>query len=167
MASFSVKVEGMSAIIGSLTSMVGVSNTPEFRQALLNAATAVEFRAKANLQEMVYSNPEGWYKRKHSGGGLYGTTQASGKIERERGGISTAVVSTNKYAVYVHFGTGIYAADGKGRKTPWVYRDEDGGFHRTVGVHPKPYLSQALKDSEREVIILLSDAVDNLSRRKK
>lgn len=56
--------------------------------------------------------------------------------------IGTAV----EYAVYVEMGTGIYASDGKGRKIPWTYKDEDGNWHTTKGSHPKPYLKPALEE---------------------
>ena len=49
-------------------------------------------------------------------------------------------------------GTGIYATDGKGRKTPWTYRDEDGNFHRTVGVRPKPYMTEGAKRALPKVL---------------
>lgn len=51
-----------------------------------------------------------------------------------------------EYAPYVHNGTGIYAKDGNGRKTPWGYEVEAGkhkGFHWTRGQRPKPFLEDA------------------------
>ena len=58
----------------------------------------------------------------------------------------TVVVGTNvPYAVYVHYGTGLYAENGKGRKTPWVYTDRHGVKHWTRGVHPRPFLRQGIQ----------------------
>lgn len=51
------------------------------------------------------------------------------------------------YAPYVHQGTGIYAVDGNGRKTPWGYTVKAGkhkGFHWTVGQRPQPFLKNAV-----------------------
>ena len=56
--------------------------------------------------------------------------------------IGTAV----EYAPYVEMGTGIYASDGTGRKTPWVYKDGEGNWHTTKGSRPKPYLKPAMAD---------------------
>ncbi len=52
-------------------------------------------------------------------------------------------------------GTGLYAANGDGRKTPWVYKDAD-GFHWTQGMRPRPFLRPAVldhKDEYRNIII--------------
>ena len=58
------------------------------------------------------------------------------------------VVGTNlEYAPYVEFGTGIYAVNGDGRQTPWVYRTADGEFYFTVGQKPQPYLLPALEEN--------------------
>lgn len=46
---------------------------------------------------------------------------------------------TASYAPYVEYGTGIFAEGGNGRQTPWVYKDEEGNFHRTVGMAAKPF----------------------------
>ena len=57
-------------------------------------------------------------------------------------------VGTNvEYAPYVEFGTGIHAANGDGRQTPWVYRTADGEFHWTEGQEPQPYLEPALEEN--------------------
>lgn len=60
----------------------------------------------------------------------------------------TVVVGTNTpYAVYVEFGTGIYAENGQGRKTPWAYRDRKGELHWTRGVRPRPFLKTAIQNN--------------------
>lgn len=56
---------------------------------------------------------------------------------------NAAYIGTNvEYAAYVELGTGIYAEEG-GRKTPWSYKDENGEWHRTSGMKPRPYLRPA------------------------
>ncbi|MDM0720058.1 HK97 gp10 family phage protein, partial [Clostridium perfringens] len=60
------------------------------------------------------------------------------------------VGNTMEYAPYVHQGTGIYAKDGNGRKTPWKYKVESGkykGWHITKGQRPQPFLEKAKIDS--------------------
>lgn len=53
------------------------------------------------------------------------------------------VANSMEIAPYVHQGTGIYAVNGDGRKTPWKYEAKSGkykGWHTTVGQRPKPFL---------------------------
>lgn len=58
--------------------------------------------------------------------------------------------SNLEYAVYNEVGTGIYAEGGGGRKTPWIYVDEDGVWHRTVGMKPKHMLKRAASEHTDE-----------------
>lgn len=63
---------------------------------------------------------------------------------------ATAIVGTisnsEEIAPYVHQGTGIYAVNGDGRKTPWKYEVKSGkykGWHTTRGQKPCPFLEYA------------------------
>lgn len=58
-------------------------------------------------------------------------------------------VGTNKeYAPYVEMGTGLFAANGDGRKdVPWRYKDAQGNWHTTSGQKPQPFLQPALQDN--------------------
>ena len=67
-------------------------------------------------------------------------------------------VGTNvEYAPYVELGTGIYAEEGNGRKTPWVYKDTEGKWHRTSGMKAQPYLRPALEKHLSEYEDILRD----------
>lgn len=70
-------------------------------------------------------------------------------------------VGTNEeYGPYVHNGTGIYAKDGNGRKTPWGYTVRAGkhkGFHRTKGQRPQPFLENAKLEKKSAVERILGD----------
>ena len=69
------------------------------------------------------------------------------EVDWDGGKIIGRIGSNLDYAPYVHQGTGIYAADGDGRKTPWGYRAETGkykGFHWTKGQRPQPFLKKAV-----------------------
>ena len=49
-------------------------------------------------------------------------------------------------SIYVHQGTGLYASDGNGRKTPWKYKAPAGkykGWHTTKGQKPNPFMDRA------------------------
>ena len=70
-------------------------------------------------------------------------------------------VGTNEeYGPYVHNGTGIYAKDGNGRKTPWGYTIRAGkhkGFHWTQGQRPQPFLENAKLEKKSTVERILGD----------
>lgn len=68
--------------------------------------------------------------------------------------------SNLEYAPYVHNGTGIYAKDGDGRKTPWGYAAKGGkykGYHVTRGQRPQPFLEDAKVKSRKAVEKALGD----------
>lgn len=67
--------------------------------------------------------------------------------EGKEGNIGTRV----EYAPYVCYGTGIYAEDGDGRQTPWVYRTADGEFYFTHGQKPQPFLRPALEENTQQI----------------
>ena len=54
------------------------------------------------------------------------------------------------YALYVELGTGIYATDGSGRKSPWTWYDKNGKAHFTHGMKPVHYLRDAVSDHKEE-----------------
>ena len=123
-------------------------------QSLLAGALTLERAAKEKLKELVYDEPETWYRRGF-GAGLFGATQATNKIVFAGDQLTTGVRTNKDYAKYVMFGTGIYAADGKGRKTPWVYEDDEGKFHWTVGQRPKPYLTLAGQKAKGDILNII------------
>lgn len=48
---------------------------------------------------------------------------------------------TAEYAKYVEYGTGIYAENGQGRKTPWIYFSEElQRFIKTNGMEAQPFM---------------------------
>ncbi len=58
---------------------------------------------------------------------------------------NTVYIGTNsEYAAYVELGTGVYYPGG--RRTPWVYQDAKGQWHRTSGHKAQPYLKPAVAD---------------------
>lgn len=66
----------------------------------------------------------------------------------------TGVISVGaEYAIYVEYGTGIYATGPGGsraKKLPWSYKDDDGEWHTTYGMHAQPFWNPAI-DAGRKV----------------
>ena len=61
--------------------------------------------------------------------------------------------SRYKNALWEELGTGIYALNGDGRKTKWVYKSpKDGKFYATVGKKPRRALYNAY-NSKKNLII--------------
>lgn len=61
----------------------------------------------------------------------------------------TVFIGSNlEYAAYVELGTGVYYSGG--RRTPWVYQDDDGNWHMTKGMRARPYLKPAIADHVKD-----------------
>lgn len=64
-------------------------------------------------------------------------------ITHQMDGDNKVLIGSNtSYAAYVELGTGKYTEGG--RKTPWLYEDSKGNWHRTSGQKAQPYLKPAL-----------------------
>lgn len=60
---------------------------------------------------------------------------------------NTVFIGSNvPYAVWHEVGSGIYADDGNGRKSPWAYQDSKGQWHNTKGLKPVHFLRNAIAD---------------------
>lgn len=69
---------------------------------------------------------------------------------------TVSIGSALLYAIYVELGTGIFAGNGDGRKTPWFWQDFNGKWHFTRGMKPRPFLRPAVENhlSELEEIAI-------------
>jgi HK97 gp10 family phage protein len=66
------------------------------------------------------------------------------------GGLTAEVTVGVHYAIFVEFGTGIYAVEGNGRKTPWVYySDKLKRFVFTRGMKASPFWMPAIDIGQR------------------
>jgi len=61
------------------------------------------------------------------------------------------VGSPLEYAVYLEFGTGEFAENGRGRKGGWIYKAPNGEFFFTWGQDPQPYLRPAFRNTREDV----------------
>ena len=59
---------------------------------------------------------------------------------------TVTVGSALLYALYVELGTGIFAEKGNSRKTPWIWKDQNGKWHFTRGMKPQPFLRPAITE---------------------
>lgn len=79
-----------------------------------------------------------------------GTLRASIRYEASE---EQGIIGTNtEYAPYVHEGTGIYAKEGNGRQTPWVYKTAKGEYYTTSGQKPQPFLKDAANENIQNII---------------
>ena len=70
-----------------------------------------------------------------------------------------AVGNSLEHAIYHHQGTGIYAVNGDGRKTPWSYDDPKTGEKiYTRGSKPNPYLKDTIEQEQSTISKLLGGA---------
>lgn len=71
--------------------------------------------------------------------------------------------SLSKYAIYVEKGTGMYAEDGNGRRTPWVYYDRKSDqYFYTKGQEPQPFLRPAVFRNRNEIIEIFKRELSRL-----
>lgn len=71
-------------------------------------------------------------------------------------------IGTNiEYAPYVHQGTGIYAAEGNGRKeVPWHYKDRQGNWHSTKGIKPTPFIYNSIEKNKERIANAIQEGVE-------
>ncbi|MDR1205690.1 MAG: HK97 gp10 family phage protein [Peptococcaceae bacterium] len=87
------------------------------------------------------------------------------QVETNPQEITGWIGSFTEYAPYVHQGTGIYAVDGKGQKTPWAWHGESkkwAGWHFTVGQKPNPFLQRAIDKKRGELLFVFKDTLRGL-----
>ena len=66
-----------------------------------------------------------------------GKTKGSWEYNVDESSLEGFVGSNEENAIWEEYGTGEYALNGDGRKTPWVYQDSGGAWHRTHGKKPR------------------------------
>lgn len=76
-----------------------------------------------------------------------------------------AVVGSNiENAIWNEFGTGEFALNGNGRKTPWRYEDVHGKWHTTSGKKPKRSLFNAFTKSKAKIQKNLNEKLKGLGK---
>lgn len=72
-----------------------------------------------------------------------GQLKGSWKLVVDENELKAIVGSPLQNAIWEEFGTGEYALNGDGRKTPWAYKDAKGDWHTTKGKKPRRALTLA------------------------
>ena len=81
-----------------------------------------------------------------------GKTKGSWEHRVNADKMEVQIGSRYKNALWEEFGTGIYALNGDGRQTKWVYKTPDGKFHATVGKKPRRSLFRAYQSKKNLII---------------
>ena len=68
------------------------------------------------------------------------------------------------YGLYVELGTGVYADNNQGRKSPWVWTDKNGKRHWTKGIKPTHFLRNSISEHMDEYKKIVEDGLKNIGR---
>ena len=137
---FDIKFEGLDKIIDKIEDFDDVR---EMTSAMQDACNLVEGAAKDKAPKDT-----GALRR-----------SITSKVELTGNTIEGIVFTPLEYAPYQEFGTGLFAENGNGRKTPWVYMDDKGNYHYTRGQHPQPYMRPALEENKDKIINIIKGAL--------
>lgn len=132
----SIEFENIDGVIKELESVV---DSKKFEEALGKACALVERSAKQKAPKDT-----GELRR-----------SITSKVEENKG----IVYSPLEYAPYVEYGTGLFA-EGLGRlDVPWFYKDDEGKWHMTSGMHPQPYMRPALYENRSDIVRLIKEGM--------
>ena len=133
-----IEIQGADSIMERLEGMV---DDAKLANALGKACALVERSAKQKA-------PKGNGELRRS---------ITSKVEGDVGIVYTPL----EYAPYVEFGTGIFAESGGRTDVPWNYKDDEGNWHTTSGMHPQPYMRPALNENREEIKRILKESIVN------
>lgn len=127
--------------------------TPEVKAALENAIAralvAVGMSAEGHARDIIVD------------AGRVDTGRLQTSITHREGEDFTVVGTNVEYAIYHEVGTGIYASQGGGRRTPWAFKDSKGEWHVTRGVKPLHFLTKAVNENTDEYKSLIKESLEN------
>lgn len=76
-----------------------------------------------------------------------GYLRESTSIDFKDGGMTGVISIGSSYAIYVNYGTGIFAegpGGSRAKKIPWSYKGSDGKWYTTKGQHAQPFWEPAI-----------------------
>lgn len=124
-----------------------IDNTIEVKRAISDAAIAFLYAAVAELQGQAIRNTV----RKT------GQTKDSWETAVDEKELVGYVGGSYFNLILEEFGTGEFALNGDGRKTPWKYQDEKGEWHTTTGKKPRRMLYKAFEEKKDFIQTTLAD----------
>ena len=133
-----------------------MADTRAFEQACDNSVNKMQELLMQNM-ELTLDHVAGKAKEKVGvgTGALRADTRSLG-VEIVGDEVHGSVGNSLEHAIYHHQGTGIYAVNGDGRKTPWVYEDPKTGEKiYTRGSKPNPYLKDTIEQEQSTISKLL------------
>ncbi len=85
-------------------------------------------------------------------------------LEKSEASVKIGTGTNVTYGPYLEYGTGIYAENGEGRDTPWVYyyagTKGPEGWRFTRGIRAKPFLRPAYDENKEVVQDIVRDELE-------
>ena len=134
----SIKFEGLDELLDSLDNLYDMAG---YSKGLEKACMIVERTAKQKA-------PKGNGELRRS---------ITSKVENLEGIVYTPL----EYAPYVEYGTGLFAEEQGRQDVPWHYKDDEGKWHSTSGMHPHPYMRPALNENREEILRVIKESILN------
>ena len=136
-----------------------MADTRAFEQACDNSVNKMQELLMQNMELTLDHIAEKAKEKVGVGTGALRADTRSLGVEIVGDEVHGAVGNSLEYAIYHHQGTGIYAVNGNGRKTPWVYEDPKTGEKiYTRGSKPNPYLKDTIEQEQSTISKLLGGA---------
>ena len=136
-----------------------MADTRAFEQACDNSVNKMQELLMQNMEVTLDHVAEKAKEKVGVGTGALRADTRSLGVEIVGDEVHGAVGNSLEYAIYHHQGTGIYAVNGDGRKTPWVYEDPKTGEKiYTRGSKPNPYLKDTIEQEQSTISKLLGGA---------
>ena len=136
-----------------------MADTRAFEQACDNSVNKMQELLMQNMELALDHVAEKAKEKVGVGTGELRADTRSLGVEIVGDEVHGAVGNSLEHAIYHHQGTGIYAENGDGRKTPWVYEDPRTGKKVfTKGSKPNPYLKDTIEQEQGNIAKLLGGA---------
>lgn len=136
------RIEGVEQLLQRLNK---VADAEQVKAAIGRACALVERAAKQKA-------PKGTGELRRS---------ITSRIEQDGDDLTGVVFTPLEYAPYVEYGTGLFAEEGGRKDVPWHYQDDEGNWHTTSGMHPRPFMRPALNENREEIIRILKEGATN------